>query len=101
MENQSQSIIDFVDRLVKEKNFENISPSVRAQIKADLLDRVEDRINMTILENMPPEKLEQFSALLDTASPEEIQRFCVDNIADLDEVIAQELVDFRGAYLNS
>jgi wyosine [tRNA(Phe)-imidazoG37] synthetase (radical SAM superfamily) len=108
MNNQSQSqasspkaISLFIDRLMEEKKFENISAEVLEQIKEDLTGRVEDRINAATLENMPKEKLEEFNELLDTANSEEIQQFCHKNIPNLDEVIAKELLNFRTIYLNS
>lgn len=101
MINQPQDITEFIRRLVEEKNFESIDPEVMRQIKSDLTERVEDRINATILENMPKEKLEEFSALLDSANSEEIQAFCQSNIANLDEVIAEALVNFRNSYISA
>ena len=97
----SEAITLFVDRLVEEKKFENLDSEVLDQIKTDLSDRVEDRINAAILEHMPPEKLENFNELLDNEDAEKIQAFCQENITDLDNIIASELVTFRGSYLNS
>lgn len=99
--NQSEAINIFVDRLIEEKKFENVSPETLEQIKEDLLGRVEDRINAITLENMPREKLEEFNKLLDTANMEDIQKFCQNNIPDLNEIIAKELLNFRNIYLNS
>ena len=101
MENQSLSIDDFINRLVAEKGFEDVDDEVRDQIKNDLRDRVEDRINATILQHMPPEKLEEMDKMLESAGPQEIQSFCRENIENLDEVIAQALVEFRSTYLKS
>lgn len=91
----------FIDRLVEEKKFENLDSEVVKQIKIDLADRVEDRINASILEHMPSDKLEDFNKLLDSEDAEKIQLFCQENIQDLDNVIARELLDFRSSYLNS
>jgi len=101
MTNQEQSIDVFVDRLIEEKKFENITDEVKNQIRQDLLSRIEDRINATILEHMPPEKMEEFSTLLDHANEKEIQEFCHINIPKLDEIIARTLLDFRDSYLNA
>jgi hypothetical protein len=102
MADTSQAINIFVERLVTEKKFENIDPEVMDQIKLDLLGRVEDRINATILEHLPPEKLAEFNKLLDGLNNEnEIQLFCQNNIENLDEVIAEALVSFRSTYLNA
>ena len=101
METQSQTIESFVGKLIEEKGFSGLDNEVMNQIKIDLMERVEDRINAAILENMPKDKLEEFDSLLDSADSREIQMFCQNNIANLDEIIAQTLVDFRNIYLNS
>lgn len=90
----------FVDRLTEEKKFENVDPEVLKQIRSDLMERVGDRINATILENMPPEKLNDFNELLDQGDDEAVQEFCQQSIPGIKEIIAQELIDFRSTYLN-
>jgi len=97
----SEAINLFVGRLVEEKKFENLDSEVLDQIKSDLTDRVEDRINAVILAHLPPEKLEDFNDLLNSDDAEKIQSFCQANIQNLDDVIAGELLDFRSSYLNS
>lgn len=103
MENQSQAIGGFIDKLIEEKNFgsQDIDGEVLQQIKIDLTDRVEDRINATILENMPAEKMEEFNAILDQDDSQAIQNFCQHNIPNLAEVIAQALAEFRDTYLKA
>ena len=101
MENQSQALGIFIEKLMEEKGFENLDPEVAGQIKKDLLDRIENRINMTILHNLPPEKLEEFNKLLDQPNEEQIQKFCRNNISNLDEIIAETLMNFRNIYLNA
>ena len=91
----------FIERLMEEKNFGDIKPETRGQIKEDLLGRVEDRINATILENIPAEKMEEFSRLIEAGDAESVQVYCQKNIPDLDNVIAEALVSFRSTYLNS
>ena len=100
MPTQSRMLNEFVQRLIQEKNFQNLDEEILKQLASDLSERVEDRINATILQNMPPVKLEIFNDLLDSATEGEIQLFCQDNIPNLDEVIAEALVDFRNTYLN-
>ena len=97
----SEALSFFVDQLVAEKKFENLDVSVMDQIKSDLLDRVEDRINAATLEHMPPERLEEFNQILESEDMEKIQAFCQLSIPDFDNVIAKELMNFRNTYLNS
>lgn len=91
----------FVDRLVEEKKYpENLEQGVIDQIKADLLSRVEDRVNMLIISNLSEEKLIDFNKLMDkNVSDEEMQKFCSDNIPDLSQLIASELIVFRQTYI--
>lgn len=97
----TQPTIDqFVERLVEEKGFSNLETDVLEQIKKDLKGRVEDRINASILEHLPPSQLEEFEKLLDNASQQEIQAFCERHIPDLPAIIANAFMGFRQLYLN-
>ena len=92
----------FVGRLLDERGVGDIGEEVLAQMKADLLERVEDRINMCIVEHLPPEALAEFEQLLDSdATDEQVQEFCGKKIANIDEVIASELLQFRQTYLSN
>ena len=92
----------FVNKLVEEKKFpENLEKEVLDQIKSDLLSRVEARINAVLISNLSEEKLEEFNKLLDNnISDEEMQKFCLDNIPDLAQIIASELMIFKQSYLS-
>lgn len=99
--NKSEEISRFADKLIEDKNFGNLNPEIREQIKDDLTERIEDKINLAILDNMSPEKLEEFNLLLDQGDMLEVQEFCRVNVPDMENVIARELVRFREVYLNS
>jgi len=90
----------FVDRIVEEKGLTGLDPEVVGQMKKDLLDRVESRINAMLLANMPEDKLEEFERVLDAGNDEATRAFCADAIPDLDQRIADELLSFRATYLN-
>jgi hypothetical protein len=92
----------FVDRLVEEKKFpEDLEMEVIDQIKADLFDQLENRINAIIINNLSLEKREEFSKMLDKdIKDEEMQKFCNENIPDLQQLIATELIVFRQTYLS-
>src|SRR3990167_3870095 len=95
------SIDQFVDRLTLEKGLTRLEPEVLAQMKSDLKERVEDKINAVIVEKLPKELLADFEKLLsEDASEKETQKFCQENIPNLDSVLASALLDFRNIYLN-
>lgn len=91
----------YVNRLVEEKNFpKDLESEVIDQIKKDLLSQVESRVNMVIISNLKEDKLEEFGNLLDKdISDIEMQKFCSENIPNLSELIATELLIFRDSYL--
>jgi hypothetical protein len=90
----------FIDRLLDEKGLTNLEPTVLQQLKIDLKKRVEDRINISILNNLPKDKVKIFEELLDKATDNEIQDYIQQNIPNLEQVLAGELMQFRRVYLN-
>ncbi len=89
----------FIDTLVLDKGLTNLEPEVLDQVKVDLHDALEDRINATILANLPESKLADFDKLLDAGDDKAIYKFCQDNIENLDAVMAGEFLAFRNTYL--
>lgn len=100
--NETLDLKMFVDRLVEEKKYpEDLEKEVIDQIKSDLLSRVEDRVNMVIISNLSEEKLEEFNKLMDeNISDVDMQKFCSDNIPNLSQLIATELIVLKQTYLS-
>ncbi len=94
-----KNVEEFVDKLVEDKGFNEQDPEVIEQIKNDLIDRVENRVNAMILSELKPEKITDFEKALDSGNDEEIQKFIKENIEDIDEKIARELLAFKSIYL--
>lgn len=90
----------FVSRLVEEKNITGVDSEVLEQLKADLADRVEDRLNLAILNALPEEALLPFEKLLEEGNDEETQNFCKQHIPNIQEIISGELLAFRKTYLD-
>lgn len=95
MENLEQ----FINRIIEEKGFQNEAPEVLTQIKEDLLESVERRINAMIIKNLDEHILPDFEALLDADNKEKIQVFIKQHIPDIDERVAAELLEFKTLYL--
>ncbi len=92
------NIEEFVDQLLAEKGVQE-SPEVMAQIKADLVESVEDRVNAMILASLEEEDLSAFEEILSTGTPEQIQAFVKERVSDIDERVAIELLEFKTKYL--
>ncbi|OHA01526.1 MAG: hypothetical protein A3H71_03265 [Candidatus Sungbacteria bacterium RIFCSPLOWO2_02_FULL_48_13b] len=100
MAQELETLDAYVGRLLEEKGIKDVGDEVLEQLKKDLRDRVEDRINAATLEHMPPQNLEEFESLLDSGDDNKLQAFIREHVADLDQVIAGALVQFRNVYLN-
>ena len=95
-----ENLDEFVDKLIAEKGFSEKDPDVLEQIKLDLIDRLEDRVNAMVLERLPASCLEDFQELLDSGTPEAIQEFVTGYIPDIKERTAFELMTFKTMYLS-
>lgn len=90
----------FVDSLVIEKGLGDLDPAVLAEMKNDLLNRIEDRLNMIIVENMPGVNVAEFEKMMDEEkSDEELQKFVEEKIPDISSLVAVDLAHFREVYL--
>jgi hypothetical protein len=94
-----KNLEEFVSKLIEDKGFNEQDPEVIAQMKTDLLDRVENRINAMIVSKLNPEKLPDFEKILEIGSENEIQEFVKKEIPDIDEKVATELLAFKNIYL--
>jgi len=93
----------FIEQLVKEKGLDYLETDVLAEVKSDLLERLEDKINAMILKNLPADTLAEFEKLLDNekSDSKQMNEFLNKYIPDLTEKISAELMQFRNVYLNA
>ncbi len=85
---------------VAEKDLSDVDDDVKEQMKRDLYDRVEDRINAAMVANLPADKVAGFNEVLDKGNEEAVQAYCASAIPNLAEVVAQELLSFQETYLH-
>lgn len=97
---ENNSISKFVDELIQQKGLTNLDKETLDQIKSDLVERLENRINAAILAKMPINKLDEFNTLLDLNDEEKTQNFVKENIPNLEELITIELVNFQKLYIS-
>ncbi|KKS11737.1 hypothetical protein A2617_00905 [Candidatus Daviesbacteria bacterium RIFOXYD1_FULL_41_10] len=95
-----QAIEKFIEQLVKDKDFPDISPEVHEEIKRDLLRRVDDFIAARVIAALSDENVVKFEEMLKSGKPEaEVQAFVTTNIPDFTSFLTQTLLEFRGVYL--
>jgi len=98
--NVNKMVAEFIEKLILEAEMDkNVEKDVFDQLKKDLQERLENRINAVILSQIREDKLEEFEKLLDSGNEQEIQSFCSLNIPNLTELIASEFLNFRNRYI--
>ncbi len=97
----SDALGSFIEGILFEKGADALPQEVQDQMKQDLLERVERRINIAMLAAMPPEEVVNFEKILDAGSDTAVQAFVARHVPHADEVIAKELVEFKSLYLSA
>ncbi len=95
-------VIKFLDNLLAEANIVPIDEQMREQLLLELYSRLDNFITTTIIENMPPEKLDEFIKLNEDKRPrKEVDQYMRENMPNSEEVFAKAFVDFRDIYLGN
>ena len=72
---------------------------IKVELQSQLEERLSDLINVALIDAMPESELPYFEKLLTHGTGAQIQEFCQENIADMDEIVAGVLLQFRNDYL--
>lgn len=97
---QNNPTDDFIEKLIDEKGFENLLPEVRAEIKSDMITRLDDFISARMISGLSDEDVLTFEKMLNDQKTEaEIQEFLVTHIPDFENFLTNTLMEFRGVYL--
>lgn len=106
LKNQPQSVRDqvallsFVENLIKEKNDPIIKPEELPQVKAILLNELNQMINTRMVRLLDAPDQRELDILLKNKVPdEELDKFFEKKISNLTVELASVLIDFRTAYL--
>lgn len=95
-------VIKFLENLLTEANIEPIDEAMREQLLLELYSRLDNFLTTTIMENMPPEKLDEFIKMNEEKrSREDLDKYMRENIPDGEMVFAKAFVDFRDIYLGN
>lgn len=92
---------EFIQNLLKEKGIEGLEKEIMEQLEKDLLSRLEDRINAMIISELGGDKLEDLNTLLDADDEKALSSFYENNIENLEEKIAAEMLAFHSSYIKS
>lgn len=93
----------FLEKLIEDKKFENLSPAFKETMIESLNKRLEAYILTAIFEKLDEKtaaKLETIMESKKNPSSDDMQKFLQENVPGAGEAIAQALIEFRLAYLS-
>lgn len=94
----------FLEKIIEEKKFDNLSPQLQEAMAASLYPRLEAYVFTAIAKNLDEAAAAQLDQLTESGknfSRPDIQNFLKQHVADAEEIIAQAMLEFRAVYLNS
>lgn len=98
--NRKAAFENFINQLIEEKKFPDLTPEVREELKKDLLLHLDDFLAARIISALSDQDVLTFEKMLtENKSSEEIQKFTVDHIPDYINFLTNSLLEFRGVYL--
>lgn len=96
-----QDLRDFLTSVITEAGI-NVDEQAHNQIIKELYVQLDNYILSTIIEELPSDKLEEFTKMAEVGkSREELETYLMNNIPNSQEVFAQTLVDFKNLYLGN
>lgn len=95
-------VISFLENLLKEAGITPVDDAMREQLLLELYSRLDNFLTTTIMEHMPPEKLDGFIKLNEeNGSKAEIEQYMKENIPESEAIFAKAFIDFRDLYLGN
>lgn len=82
------------DEILTLPKFKSFNEEKKTALKSKLMKEYNDRINKVIVTSIPVGKSEEFLQILDTKDVNLIDKFIVDNIPNIDDVIEAETSKF-------
>lgn len=96
----NDSVSAFVDKLIEQRGFLDITPEAREEIKNDILVRVDDFIAARVIAALSDEDVKTFEQMLkDNKSSEEVQQFVTTHVPDFNNFLTNVLMEFKDVYL--
>ncbi len=93
----------FIHDIIAAKQLPGITDEAKQGLVEEMRERLIDTINRALIDALPEDKVQAFSALLDTDDIDDakVQAFIAESGVDVEQVTAQALLAFRGLYLQS
>lgn len=94
------ALASFVDKLIEERKDPNVTEASKLQVKAMLLSELNEAINTHLINRLSEKDQLALDDLLNTnPSDDDLNKFFMDTVPNLEVEIASALLNFRTAYL--
>jgi hypothetical protein len=89
----------YAEDLLQAKGITKLGQADYDDVKADLIDQVDEQIDAMIIDRLPDSAKDAFSHLLDGGDEEKLEAFLAAFIPDLEYYVDKVLLEFRQSYL--
>lgn len=92
----------FLEGLVQDSGMLNLEAETREEMIKELYARLDNFITSTIIDNMPPEYVEEFIKMTEqNKSKAEIEGYLKSKVPNAEEILAKAFIEFRNLYLGN
>jgi hypothetical protein len=93
----------FLKELLIDAGQTGLGEEVENQLIEDLYSRLEDRLILTAMASLPPDKQRELEEIAANKKqdPKKVEAFLMENIPDYAKVIGTALADFRNTYIEA
>jgi hypothetical protein len=98
----NENIRTYLKQMLADAGQVDLGADLENQMIEDLNSRLEDRLILVAMENLPQDKQEELTAMAeDKESSKSLEEYVKNNIPNWEEVFARALQDFRETYLGA
>lgn len=100
----SSEIRMFLEKIIDEKKFDNLSPELRQAMITSLYPRLQAHIFTAITKQLDGQTISELDKMLEgnaDFTQSELQMFLRGRLKNIDEVTAAAMLEFRAVYLNA
>ena len=92
----------FLEGLLTDAGMTSLDDEMREEMLKELYGRLDNHLSATIIDNLPPENLDEFIKLNeDGKTKEEIESYLKEKMPNAQEVLAKAFIEFRDLYLGN
>lgn len=94
------AVTAFLEQVLDDGGMKDVEPGLKGQMLQDLRTRLQNNLFATIVTKLPEEDLPAFEALVSKPAPQaDVQQFIRQRLPNLDQLLAEAMLNFRKQYV--